>query len=90
MKTNYPKDAIDVLAWSGMDAMAMLRQIAKDRPAALVKAAMALGYKPPVNLQTKVLKLMADGYKIDAIKLVRNETSMGLAEAKEYVEKLAA
>lgn len=89
-KRNFHKEAIDVLAWQEMRPVEMLRHLAKEAPAALVAAAYALGYKPPVNLNVRILELMQAGQKIDAIRLARNETNMGLAEAKEYVEKLAA
>jgi ribosomal protein L7/L12 len=36
----------------------------------------------------EVRALMAEGKKIDAIKLVRERTGLGLADAKEFVERL--
>jgi ribosomal L7/L12-like protein len=38
----------------------------------------------------RVRDMMAQGQKIQAIKLVREETRMGLKDAKDYVEALAA
>ncbi|MGI8332099.1 ribosomal protein L7/L12 [Actinomadura scrupuli] len=38
----------------------------------------------------RVRALMSRGQKINAIKLVREETRMGLKEAKDYVEAMAA
>jgi ribosomal protein L7/L12 len=37
-----------------------------------------------------VRTLLAQGQKIEAIKLVRRQTNCGLKDAKEYVEALAA
>ena len=48
---------------------------------------------PPVpvaarDMDSRVLILLGQHQKIEAIKLVRKETSMGLKEAKDYVEAL--
>lgn len=40
------------------------------------------------NLHAEVRKLMAAGEKLEAIKLVRQRTGLGLKEAKDYVERL--
>ena len=40
------------------------------------------------ELLSKVLRLLAKGRKIPAIKLVTEQTTMGLKEAKDYVESL--
>jgi ribosomal protein L7/L12 len=88
-KRNWHKDAIDILAWPEMNATLMLRQIAKESPAVLVKAAYATGYTPAVTLESRVKELMKAGQKIDAIKMVRNERQMTLVDAKNYVESLA-
>ena len=42
------------------------------------------------SVDDEVAELMISGQKIEAIKLVRESTGMGLAEAKEYVEQLEA
>lgn len=89
-KRNFHKEAIDILAWPDIKPSDMLREIAKQQPSVFVKVAYALGYKPAGTLQSRALELMKGGCKVDAIRLVRNETNMGLAEAKEYVERLAA
>lgn len=39
------------------------------------------------RLDAEVKRLMADGKKIEAIKLVRMVLDIGLKESKEYVEK---
>jgi len=41
------------------------------------------------ELLDRVRKLMASGQKIEAIKLVRDETGLGLKEAKDAVERCA-
>lgn len=38
------------------------------------------------EMELEVAKLMGNGQKIHAIKLVREQTGLGLAESKEYVE----
>ena len=40
------------------------------------------------SFNAEVRKLMAAGEKIEAIKLVRQRTGLGLKEAKDYVERL--
>ncbi len=40
------------------------------------------------DLRARVMPLLARGQKINAIKLVRDETGMGLKQAKDYVESL--
>ena len=42
--------------------------------------------KPPPNLPVQVLSALARGDKIEAIKLVREMTGLGLREAKDTVE----
>jgi hypothetical protein len=43
---------------------------------------------PSPELQAQARALLADGNKIEAIKLVREATGMGLKEAKDLVERL--
>lgn len=43
---------------------------------------------PTPALKAKVRELLAAGKKIEAIKMVRDESGMGLKEAKEYVEAI--
>ncbi|HMO58602.1 MAG TPA: ribosomal protein L7/L12 [Roseiflexaceae bacterium] len=50
----------------------------------VVSAAPHRGTEPPADVAT----LLARGNKIGAIKLVREQTGLGLKEAKEYVEVL--
>lgn len=42
------------------------------------------------DLHTQLSELLAAGRKIEAIKLVRDQTGMGLKEAKDWVESYAA
>ncbi|GII04883.1 ribosomal protein L7/L12 [Planobispora takensis] len=44
----------------------------------------------PADLNARAQALIARNKKIHAIKLVREQTGLGLAEAKRYVEDLAA
>ena len=41
------------------------------------------------ELSPEVFQLLAQGRKIEAIKLIREETGLGLAEAKELVEAIS-
>lgn len=41
-----------------------------------------------VNIDEELKELIADNKKIPAIKRLRQETGMGLKEAKEYVDNL--
>lgn len=43
---------------------------------------------PPLELEAQVRAMLANGEKIEAIKLVREATGLGLKEAKDYVEGL--
>jgi len=43
---------------------------------------------PPADLKAQIANLMRQGRKIDAIKLYRQATNVGLAEAKEIVEAI--
>ncbi len=42
----------------------------------------------PPDLRAKILQLKAQGQKIEAIKLARERTGIGLAEAKDLVERI--
>jgi hypothetical protein len=44
----------------------------------------------PGNLETEILDLMRGHKKIEAIKIYREHTKVGLKEAKDFVESLAA
>ncbi|MEV4457899.1 ribosomal protein L7/L12 [Microbispora sp. NPDC049633] len=50
------------------------------------------GLLPPVSadLQHRVRELYAEGKKIEAIKLIREQTGLGLKEAKDLAEALAS
>ncbi len=43
----------------------------------------------PTNVQIRVQQLIADGKKIAAIKLVRQNTGWSLSNAKDYVDQLS-
>ena len=46
------------------------------------------GIELPPEVETEVRALLAAGNKIEAIKLVREATRLGLAEAKDLVERM--
>jgi hypothetical protein len=66
------------------DSSARLR--AMDRKLDLVLS--NLGIDPHQGLDKQVAELVRDGQKIEAIKLYRAQTGVGLKEAKDYVEGL--
>ncbi len=47
-----------------------------------------LGLDPNQGVNSEVMDLMKSGNKIQAIKLHRQQTGVGLKEAKDYVESL--
>jgi len=47
-----------------------------------------LGIDPNQGVDEKIMELMKAGQKIEAIKLYREQTGVGLKEAKDYVESL--
>ena len=44
--------------------------------------------RKPVSVSEKALEFLREGKKIDAIKVVREETGLGLKDSKELVEKV--
>ena len=47
-----------------------------------------LGIDPDQGIDEKIMELLKSGQKIQAIKLYREQTGVGLKEAKDYVESL--
>ena len=47
-----------------------------------------LGLDPNQGVDEKIMELMKSGQKIQAIKLYREQSGVGLKEAKDYVEGL--
>jgi hypothetical protein len=47
-----------------------------------------LGLDPNQGVNLEIMELMKAGQKIQAIKLYRQQTGVGLKEAKDYVESL--
>lgn len=47
-----------------------------------------LGLDPNQGVNLEIMELMKTGQKIQAIKLYREQTGVGLKEAKDYVESL--
>jgi ribosomal protein L7/L12 len=45
-------------------------------------------YDPAANVATDVIEALRRGAKIEAIKLYRERTGVGLKEAKDFVERL--
>jgi hypothetical protein len=57
-----------------------------ERKLDLILTHLGLDLNPGVN--PEVIELMRSGKKIEAIKLYREQTGVGLKEAKDYVESL--
>ncbi len=83
---NYYSQAIQVLADSKTDFRALVYEVAKENPSAIVKAAKRL--KIGFGWQEECASLRAANRTIEAIKRCRELTGMGLREAKEAVEAL--
>lgn len=47
-----------------------------------------VGFKDVSDLRNEVMRLVREGKKIEAIKLVQDSTRMGLKQAKDLVEKM--
>ena len=88
MSNNYHKQAIDIIGKNQYASTDLLREIAKDRPSAIVKAAAALEAESPAGWKVEAKALVQAGRKINAIKACRAATGLGLKEAKEAVEAL--
>ena len=88
MSNNYRKQAIDIIGRNKYANADLLRNISKDRPSAIVKAAAALEAEHPVAWKVEARAFMQAGRKIQAIKACRAATRLGLKEAKEAVEAL--
>ena len=85
MARNWYAEAIDVLMKRG-NFGEILTEIAKVHPKAVVMANRAVN--GPL-WQERCYNILKTGRKIEAIKVCRQLTGMGLKEAKEAVEKLA-
>ena len=59
----------------------------EDAGAALRRRGAALPTRS-AEIEAQARALLADGNKIEAIKLVREATGLGLKEAKDFVERL--
>ena len=75
---------IDVVMDDRVDYKVLIREIAKHNPQAIVDA-----YNKVYATWNQEAKAFADaGKKVNAIKIVRNNTGCSLKEAKEYVDNL--
>lgn len=87
MSKSYKHAITYITGITDSEAMQVCIAIAKSNPSVFNSACEAVGVgASAMNVEAK--SLMNAGKKIDAIKLVRNMTGMGLKEAKEYVESL--
>jgi Ribosomal protein L7/L12 C-terminal domain len=75
---------LSLFARGGGDAAPRLQVI--DRKLGLILD--SLGIDPHQGLDKQVADLVRGGQKIEAIKLYRAQTGVGLKEAKDYVERL--
>ena len=73
----------------GRDPLMGGGQVPRYRPTAAHKATAAAPVFPlPPEIEEQVRALMAAGRKIDAIKLARDVTHLGLKETKDLVESM--
>lgn len=87
MSKAYKQAITNITGLTDTEAMQVCIEIAKSNPSVFNSACVAVGVgASAMNVEAK--SLVNAGKKIDAIKLVRNMTGMGLKEAKEYVESL--
>ena len=88
---NWYKEAINLLESDlcNDDWRNICVEIAKTNPSVLVNASRSIRDISKIDLAKKeCLKALESGRKIEAIKVCRNITGMGLKEAKEFVESL--
>lgn len=78
---DYYREALDIVADPDTDWRALVLQIAKTNPKALVEAK-----ADPLRLEA--IAAFKAGGKLQAIKHVRSLSGMGLLEAKEFVESV--
>jgi ribosomal protein L7/L12 len=86
--------AIVVLAVSGLAVSLKPRESARlfrlEAKVDLLLKHTGLTYDPKAGVQAEVLEAIQRGEKIQAIKLYREATGVGLKAAKDYVEQLQA
>ena len=83
---NYFAEVISIVTKDTVDAKALLVEIAKHNPAAVVAAHNRLS----VSLwRGESERLLRDGQRIDAIRLCREYTGWGLREAVNACDKIA-
>lgn len=87
MSNSYKQAITYITGITDSDAMQVCIAIAKSNPSVFNSACETVGVgRSAMNVEAK--SLANAGKKVDAIKLVRNMTGLGLREAKEYVESL--
>lgn len=87
MSKSYKQAITYITGITNTEALQVCIEIAKSNPSVFNSACISVGVGASV-MNAEAKSLLNAGKKIDAIKLVRNMTSMGLREAKEYVESL--
>ena len=67
-----------------------LRVVKLERQVAFLLDHLSLAYReePDAGVSPEIIELVRRGKKIQAIKLFRQETGVGLREAKEFVDSL--
>lgn len=87
MSKAYKQAITNITGLTDTEAMQVCIEIAKSNPSVFNSACATVEVgASAMNVGAK--SLLNAGKKIDAIKLVRNMTGLGLREAKEYVESL--
>lgn len=92
MDTNLPQEVIDLInSGNKIEAIKILREITgmglKEAKDAVESGTVSKPEKDTdVILSEKVLDKLREGKKIDAIRILREETGLGLKDSKELVE----
>jgi ribosomal protein L7/L12 len=84
-RTENFKKAIEYLTGPGLDLKAVIIEIAKTNPAVFCRAVERAKY-PAAKWRRQAEALVLAGKKINAIKLCRENTGLGLKEAKEMID----
>lgn len=84
---NHHKTVIDILSAPDIDYKALVLEIAKSRPAAVVRAYAEVKAQAEPWRHDVIDLLKSDQY-VNAIKCVRENTGWMLKEAKDYCDKM--
>jgi len=84
---NYYSEVMGILFDGSVDYVGLVREIARKHPKIVVDA---VNSQYQNGWRGRIKSMMDSGHKMEAIKLWRAETGLGLKEAKEAVEEYVA